>query len=204
VWSSCLQFLIHASSSICICLVWRICMMPGPFLMCAASASERVLADSIQKSSRSPGSVFRYIHINMCIYTYTLFIHGVDTYVYIQSAYVHLGRVSRYIQINICIYIYTFFIHTVDTYVYIQSVYVHLYMYMYNIQSIYVYVYMYDLCMVLNKLHPTRFHKAEWNAKVSAIHTIWTLCQIPCVHWNDLCMALNKLHPMRFPRQTQM
>ena len=33
------QFLIHASSSICIWVVWRICMMPGAFLMCAASSS---------------------------------------------------------------------------------------------------------------------------------------------------------------------
>ena len=50
------QFLIpwHASSSICICLVWRICMMPDAFLMCAASASQRVLAEPFWKAQRSP------------------------------------------------------------------------------------------------------------------------------------------------------
>jgi len=46
------QFLIHASSSICICLVWCICMMPDAFLMCVASASERVLAEPFWKKPR--------------------------------------------------------------------------------------------------------------------------------------------------------
>jgi len=44
------EFPIHASSSICICLVWRICMTPGTFLMCAASASEGVLAEPFWKA----------------------------------------------------------------------------------------------------------------------------------------------------------
>jgi len=47
---SSIQFLIHASSSICICLVRRICMTPCAFLMSAASASERVLAEPFWKA----------------------------------------------------------------------------------------------------------------------------------------------------------
>ena len=47
------RFLIHASSSTCICLVWRICMMPDAFLMCAASASVHVLAEPFWKAPRS-------------------------------------------------------------------------------------------------------------------------------------------------------
>jgi len=50
------QFLIHASSSICICLVWR----PDAFLMCAVSASERVLAEPFWKAPRSPESSIRF------------------------------------------------------------------------------------------------------------------------------------------------
>ena len=61
------QFLIHASSLICICLVWRICMTPGAFLMCAVSVSERVLAELIQESSRwSPGRVSRCLWCHWC------------------------------------------------------------------------------------------------------------------------------------------
>jgi len=56
------QFLIHASSSICICLVLRICMMPDAFLMCAASASERVLAEPFWKAPRSPERSLRSTH----------------------------------------------------------------------------------------------------------------------------------------------
>ena len=55
------QFRIHASSSIFVCPVWHICMMPVVFLMCATSASERVLAESIQIISRSPGMIFRWL-----------------------------------------------------------------------------------------------------------------------------------------------
>ena len=55
------QFLIHASSSICICLVWRICMMPDAFLMCAASASERVLVEPFWKAPRSPERSSRWL-----------------------------------------------------------------------------------------------------------------------------------------------
>jgi len=53
------QFLIHASSSICICIVWRICryVTPCAFLMCAASASERDLGEPVQDSSWSPRKV---------------------------------------------------------------------------------------------------------------------------------------------------
>ena len=47
---SSVQFLIHASSSICICLVWRIGMTSCTFLMCTASVSERVLAEPFRKA----------------------------------------------------------------------------------------------------------------------------------------------------------
>jgi len=54
------QFLIHASSSICICPVWRICMTTGAFLMCAASVSERVLAKPIWKARDLPEGEFEF------------------------------------------------------------------------------------------------------------------------------------------------
>jgi len=52
--SSSVQFLIHASSSICICFVWRICITPGAFLMCTASVSEHVLAELFWKARDLP------------------------------------------------------------------------------------------------------------------------------------------------------
>jgi len=64
---SSVQFLIHASSSICICLVWRICMTPGAFLMCAASVSERVLAEPFWIARDLPKGVLADCN------TYTLF-----------------------------------------------------------------------------------------------------------------------------------
>jgi len=59
-----LQFLIHASSSICIYFVWCICMMPDTFLMCVASASERVLAEPFWKAPRSPERSSRCWHLS--------------------------------------------------------------------------------------------------------------------------------------------
>jgi len=61
-----IQFLIHTSSSICICLVWRICMMPDAFPMCEASASERVLAEPFWKAPRSPERSSRYESCQPC------------------------------------------------------------------------------------------------------------------------------------------
>ena len=48
------QFLIHVSLSICIRLVWRICMMPDAFLMCMASAPGRVLAQPFRQIPQFP------------------------------------------------------------------------------------------------------------------------------------------------------
>ena len=69
------QFLIHASSSICICLVWRICMMPDALLMYAASASERVLAEPFWKAPRSPEKGIRYSHASHTCITYMYITH---------------------------------------------------------------------------------------------------------------------------------
>jgi len=52
------QFLIHASSSIYICLVWRICMTTCTFLVCASVSVWTCPCEAILKGSQSPKGVF--------------------------------------------------------------------------------------------------------------------------------------------------
>jgi len=96
----------HASSLICICLVWRIYMTPCTFLVCASVSVWTCPCEAILKSSQSPkgvlascvfnnilsdGLCYCWVHMYVCMHTWC-------TYLCI------------YIGIHICMYVYTMYI----------------------------------------------------------------------------------------------
>jgi len=105
---SSVQFLIHASSSNCICLVWRICMTPCAFLMCTAPVSGRILAEPFWKARDLPQGVRiqcescltisseKYIAVQMLHKTrIKCFVRAYTSYVDIELLLVHPYVVQR-------------------------------------------------------------------------------------------------------------